>query len=530
MAQPSRSFLSFIFSLPRLLRVAITISRFGLDEFLPRRSMLHWLIKPLRLFTGAVEGHRGDRLRLALQSLGPVFIKLGQLLSTRPDIVPPDLAQALSKLQDQVPPFDEATVKEILVSTYGNGWQALFDSFDMKPVAAASIAQVHFAVLGADGKGNVLKGKEVAVKMVRPDIEHTIRKDIGLMYAMADVVQLGFAQSERLRAHEVVHEFELTIIDELDLIREAANASQLRRNFIEGTLLYVPEVFWDYCHRNVMVLERIEGIQVNNVAELNARNVDLERLGRQGVEIFFTQVFRDAFFHADMHPGNIFVLKDGRYSGVDFGIMGTLNDSDKRYLAENFMAFFNRDYKRVAITHIESGWVPKDTRVDEFESAIRSVCEPIFGKPLKEIYFGRVLLRLFEVSSRFNMTIQPQLVLLQKTLLQIEGLGRQLNPDLDIVPIAKPILKRWVDEQIGPKAVFNRLKQDAPFLSQALPQWPRLMHKALTDNTTERLEQAVDRLTDMQRFQTGVLWAMAFMLALLVAGYLVMALDYFRLI
>jgi ubiquinone biosynthesis protein len=517
-------------SLPRLFRVAYTISRYGLSEFIPSR-FLRFILLPMRLISGRAAGNRGQRLRDALQSLGPVFIKLGQLLSTRPDLIPPDLCIELAKLQDKVPPFDTATVREVLVRTYGSDWQSQFAEFDMQPVAAASIAQVHKAVLGSHvDKGDALKGKVVAVKMVRPDIAKTIRKDVGLMYTVAALVQLGFSQADRLRPHEVVREFELTIFDELDLVREAANASQLRRNFHEGNLLYVPEVYWDYCHRDVMVMEWIDAIQVNDVAQLKALNIDLDRLGRQGVEIFFTQVFRDAFFHADMHPGNIFVLKNGVYSGVDFGIMGTLNEADKRYLAENFLAFFMRDYRRVATAHIEAGWVPADTRVDEFESAIRSVCEPIFGKPLKEIYFGRVLLRLFEVSRRFNMQIQPQLVLLQKTLLQIEGLGRQLNPDLDMVPIAKPILKKWMDEQMGPKAALKRLAQDAPFLSQAVPQWPRLIHKVLNDNTTERLEKAIDDLASVQRFQTAVLWAMAVMLALLVGGYLVMALDYFKII
>jgi ubiquinone biosynthesis protein len=529
-----RTLFRLFISLPRLLRVAFTISRYGLDEYVPN-GIIKWLIKPLRLVTGRAQGNRGERLRMALESLGPVFIKLGQLLSTRPDLVPPDLCAELSKLQDRVPPFDAATVKALLTETYGANWAQLFEQFDMKPVAAASIAQVHKAVLGSVTKGageisDSYRGRAVAVKMVRPDIAKTIAKDVGLMYTLAALVDLLFSQAERIRPTEIVREFELTIFDELDLIREAANASQLRRNFQDGTLLYVPEVYWDWCHRHVMVLEWIDAIQVTDLTQLKALNVDLDRLGRQGVEIFFTQVFRDAFFHADMHPGNIFVLKDGRYSGVDFGIMGTLNDDDKRYLAENFLAFFTRDYRRVATAHIEAGWVPRDTRVDEFESAIRSVCEPIFGKPLKEIYFGRVLLRLFEVSRRFNMQIQPQLVLLQKTLLQIEGLGRQLNPDLDMVPIAKPILKKWMDEQMGPRALARKLAQDAPFLSQAVPQWPRLMHKALTDNTTERLEHAIERLTSMQRFQTMVLWAMAVMLALLVGGYLLMALDYFRVI
>jgi ubiquinone biosynthesis protein len=342
---------------------------------------------------------------------------------------------------------------------------------------------------------------------------------VALLYVIAGLAQRYHVDGKRMRLREVVREFENTIGDELDLLREAANASLLRRNFADARLLIVPEVYWDWCNKDVMTMARIDGIPVNAVEELRRNGIDIPKLARDGVEIFFTQVFRDGFFHADMHPGNIFVARDGRYCGVDFGIMGTLSEADKNYLAINFMAFFQRDYRKVALAHIEAGWVPGDTRVDEFEGAIRSVCEPIFDRPLKEIYFGKLLIRLFEVSRRFRMEIQPQLVLLQKTLLQIEGLGRQLDPDLDLRRIAQPILERWMGEQSGPRGFFRQMRDEAPLWARALPQLPRLVHRILSDNAPQRLEAAIRKVEEAQRRQSRILTAIAVILGLLLIGF-----------
>jgi ubiquinone biosynthesis protein len=492
----------------RFLRIVHTVGRFRLDEFIPSAF--------LRAFFGvawfwAGRGRpRGERLRLALESLGPVFVKFGQLLSVRPDLVPEDITTELAKLQDSVPPFRWEEVVATLDRAYGRPHAQLFKSLDAVPIASASVAQVHFAVLP--------DGREAAVKVLRPDIRKVIAKDVALLYVLADLVARS-SEGRRLRPREVVAEFEKTIGDELDLLREAGNASQLRRNFADGRLLIVPEVYWDWCNREVMVMERIDGIPVNAGARLREAGIDIPKLARDGVEIFFTQVFRDGFFHADMHPGNIFVARDGRYCGVDFGIMGTLSEEDKNYLALNFMAFFHRDYHRVALAHIEAGWVPADTRPDEFEGAIRSVCEPIFDRPLKDIYFGTLLLRLFEVSRRFRMEVQPQLVLLQKTLLQVEGLGRQLDPELDLRRTAQPILERWMSEQAGLRGLAKTLREEAPAWARALPQLPRLAHRLLSEApTTRRLETGLERLADAQRRQTRVLAAIVAMLALVVVG------------
>ncbi|QJR16800.1 ubiquinone biosynthesis regulatory protein kinase UbiB [Usitatibacter palustris] len=455
---------------------------------------------------------RGERMRRAFESLGPVFVKFGQLLSVRPDLIPEDITTELAKLQDNVPPFPEDQVTAALARAYGKPHSEVFRTFDMKPVASASVAQVHFATLP--------DGREVAVKILRPGIDRTIAKDVSLLYNAAWLVETFSADGRRLRPREVVREFEHIIGDELDLVREAANASQLRRNFADARLLIVPEVYWDWCNRDVMVMERIDGIAVNDVAELNRLNIDIPKLARDGVEIFFTQVFRDGFFHADMHPGNILVARDGRYCGVDFGIMGTLSDADKNYLALNFMAFFQRDYHKVAVAHVEAGWVPRDTRVDELESAVRSVCEPIFDRPLKEIYFGKVLMRLFEVSRRFNVQVQPQLVLLQKTLLQVEGLGRQLDPSLDLRRTAQPILERWANDQAGPAGFMKQMRDEAPLWAKSLPQLPRLVHRVLTDDTPQRLEAALVKLEAAQRRQTWILLAIAVVLGAMVVAYL----------
>ena len=481
----------------RFLKIFYVIFAYGLDEFLPSGKRIGWLRALLRalLFWRPLARARAERLRLALERLGPIFVKFGQLLSVRPDLIPADIVAELSKLQDRVPPFSQDEVIASLNAAYGEPYTQIFRDFDLTPIASASIAQVHFAVIAAGKEA----GREAAVKIVRPAIERAIRQDVSLLHVLAVLVEKLLADGRRLRPREVVREFEKTIIDELDMIREASNGSQLKRNFADGRLLYVPEIFWDYCRKKVLVMERIDAIPVNDIEQLKKHNIDIKRLSRDGVEIFFTQVFRDAFFHADMHPGNIFVLRDGRYSGVDFGIMGSLSGRDKQYLAQNFMAFFNRDYGRVARAHLEAGWVPKGTRVDEFEGAIRSVCEPIFGKPIKDISFGNLLLRLFDVSRRFKMEIQPQLVLLQKTLLQIEGLGRQLDPDLDIVPIAKPVLKKWMREQIGWRGLLKNIKEEAPLWATILPQLPRLARSYLDRQSPGALETYFTKLEGEHR-------------------------------
>jgi ubiquinone biosynthesis protein len=496
----------------RVLRIVHTIGRHGLDEFIPgARSGLIRLPFRLAYFWRDTSRPRGERLRRALESLGPVFVKFGQLLSVRRDLIPEDIGDELAKLQDNVPPFPSEQVIETLDRAYGRPYTQVFRELNLVPIASASVAQVHFAVLP--------DGREVAVKILRPQIGSVIANDVGLLYALAGIVERVFPDGKRLRPREVVAEFEKTIAEELDLVREAANASQLRRNFADGRLLIVPEVHWDWCNHEVMVMGRIHGIPVNALEELRRNNIDIKRLARDGVEIFFTQVFRDGFFHADMHPGNIFVAKDGRYCGVDFGIMGTLSEADKNYLAINFMAFFHRDYHRVALAHVEAGWIPRDTRVDEFEGAIRSVCEPIFDRPLKEIYFGKLLMRLFEVSRRFRMGIQPQLVLLQKTLLQVEGLGRQLDPELDLRSAAQPILERWMNEQVGARGFIKQMREEAPLWARSLPQLPRLVHRMLADDTPQRIELALARIEIAHQRQTRMLRLIVLVLALLAAGY-----------
>ncbi|HEX4858030.1 MAG TPA: ubiquinone biosynthesis regulatory protein kinase UbiB [Usitatibacteraceae bacterium] len=511
----------------RLFHIVSVVIRHGLDEFLPSGFVKSAL--GIVFFWRSFTESRGLRLKRALESLGPIFVKFGQLLSTRPDLIPADIAHELSALQDAVAPFGEADVRALVDRVYreaGKGGMAeVFSAFDVTPVASASVAQVHFATL-ASGK---LAGREVAVKLVRPGIEKVIGHDVALLYVAADLIEALFPDGKRLRPREVIAEFDKTVHDELDMVREAANGAALKRHFADGTLLYVPEVYFDYTLREVLVMERMDFIPVNDTAALQANGIDLARLAADGVKIFFTQVFRDGFFHADMHPGNIFVLKNGVYSGVDFGIMGTLTDADKNYLARNFAAFFERDYKGVAIAHIEAGWVPKDTRVDEFEAAIRSVCEPIFDKPLDEIYFGAILFRLFEVSRRFKMQIQPQLVLLQKTLLQIEGLGRQLYPKLDLRPVAQPILKRWMDEQVGVRGVLRQLRHEAPQWASIVPQLPRLLHRAIEQNPAERLkgiEEAIARVEAVQRVQTAVLLVVALLAAGVVGLYIYLLFVY----
>jgi ubiquinone biosynthesis protein len=445
----------------------------------------------------------------ALEDLGPIFVKFGQVLSTRRDLLPQDLADELAKLQDRVPPFPTEQVLATLARAYGRPIEQVFKSFEREPVASASVAQVHLAELP--------DGTPAAVKVLRPNIAATIERDLALMQNGAWLVEKLWSDGKRLKPREVVAEFDKTNHDELDLAREAANCSQLRRSFLHSPLLLVPEVYWDWCTTEVMVMERMSGIPISRVDRLTEHGIDIPRLARAGVEIFFTQVFRDGFFHADMHPGNIFVATDpanhGKYIALDFGIMGTLSETDKSYLAQNFLAFFRRDYHRVATAHIESGWVPPETRVDELESEIRAVCEPIFDRPLKEISLGRVLVQLFKASRRFNVQIQPQLVLLQKTLLNVEGLGRQLDPDLDLWTTAKPFLERWMGEQVGWRALERRLREEAPFLLTALPQLPRLIYQRLS-SPPPASDLAFRELAAAQRARN--LWLG--LLAVLIAG------------
>ncbi|MES2831249.1 MAG: ubiquinone biosynthesis regulatory protein kinase UbiB [Pseudomonadota bacterium] len=471
----------------KILRVAM---RYGLDEIAISGFALPRLAKAIALlmFWRDLSAPRGERLRQALEDLGPIFVKFGQVLSTRRDLLPMDIASELAHLQDRVPPFDsDLAIAQITRSLRAHP-DALFAKFDRVPVASASIAQVHFATLK--------NGREVAVKVLRPGMKKSIDEDMALMRLAAEWVERLWADGKRLKPREVVAEFDKYLHDELDLMREAANGSQLRRNFIGSDLLAVPEMFWDYCSTAVIVMERMHGVPISQVDRLVAAGVDMKKLSRNGVEIFFTQVFRDGFFHADMHPGNILVSIApetlGKYIALDFGIVGTLNDFDKDYLSQNFLAFFRRDYKRVAEAHIESGWAPKDTRVDELESAVRACCEPIFDRPLSDISFGQVLLRLFQTSRRFNVEVQPQLVLLQKTLLNIEGLGRQLDPNLDLWKTARPYLERWMNEQIGWRSLVERFKSEAPQYSKLIPQLPRLAHQALSRaGSGHQQEQAV---------------------------------------
>ncbi|MCW8942393.1 MAG: ubiquinone biosynthesis regulatory protein kinase UbiB [Gammaproteobacteria bacterium] len=462
-----------------MLRINWVLMRHGLDDivftthlFRPFRFIIY--LFPWNWFRRKRKP-RAVRMREALEDLGPIFIKFGQMLSTRRDLLADDIADELQRLQDNVPVFPGNQARAIIEKAFGQSTDDLFETFEEQPLASASIAQVHAAVLNT--------GEDVIVKVLRPDILPVIKRDISLLYIIAELAAKYSSQLRRLRPVEVIEEYEKTILDELDLLREAANASQLRRNFEGSNDLYVPEVYWDYVRKNVLVMERIYGTPIRDVDSLKEKNTDMERLAALGVEIFFTQVFSHNFFHADMHPGNIFVdtsdPKNPKYVAVDFGIMGTLSQTDKRYLAENFLAFFQRDYYKVAKLHVESGWVPSHTRVDEFESAIRSVCEPIFEKPLKEISFGQLLLRLFQTARRFNMEVQPQLVLLQKTLLNIEGLGRQLYPDLDLWRTAKPFLEQWMEDQIGARAMLRNVKDDLPYLLEKLPEMPGLVYKSL---------------------------------------------------
>jgi ubiquinone biosynthesis protein len=500
----------------RLLRILSVGVRFGLEEFFlghERVRPLRWLVRAL-LFWRPLTEPRGVRLRLALEALGPIFVKFGQMLSTRRDLVPLDIADELALLQDRVPPFPSVEAIATLETAYKRPLAEVFAEFDATPVASASVAQVHFARLH--------EGTAVAVKVLRPGIAPVIAHDVSLLYAAAGLIEKLFADGKRLRPREVVDEFEKHLEDELDLMREAANCSQLRRNFKDSPLLRVPEVYWDYCARDVMVMDRMDGIPVSQIDRLRESGTDIPKLAATGVEIFFTQVFRDGFFHADMHPGNILVRAGSeQYIALDFGIMGTLTEVDKQYLARNFLAFFRRDYKGVALAHLESGWVPPDTRMDELEAAVRAVCEPVFDRPLKDISFGRVLLQLFQASRRFNVEIQPQLVLLQKTLLNIEGLGRQLDPELDLWKTAKPFLERWMNEQMGWRALVKNLQAEAPKWAALLPQLPRLAHHALNENRLANLEAGLMLMLRQQNVRNRWLGAITALLAAISLGLLV---------
>ena len=467
----------------RLIAIHRVLVKYGLRDFVrgTRFATLITLanvVSPMAWLQSEYKGSRGERLRLALQDLGPIFMKFGQVLSTRRDLLPPDIADELAKLQDRVPPFSTQQARELIEKSLGKPISEVFVKFDDQPLAAATIAQVHSGVINHAGAT-----AEVVIKIVRPNIRVTIERDIEVMYALASLLVKYWSLGYQLKPIEVVREYEKTILDELDLMREAGNASQLSHNFSGSQLLRVPEVYWDYCRDNVMVMERIRGTQISDLDELRRRGVNLQKLSEHGVEIFFTQVFKHNFFHADMHPGNIFVLTDDPqnpvYSAVDFGIVGTLDPRDQHYLAENFLAFFNHDFRRVAQLHIDSGWLPAGTRVDEVETAVRTVCEPIFNKPLSEISFGQVLIRLFAAAQRFDMQIQPQLILLQKTLLQIEGLGRQLYPDLDLWKTGKPIMEGWMRDRMNPLRVLKEWRHQLPDLGEAIRTVPTLIQQAL---------------------------------------------------
>ncbi len=506
--------------LARMLSIQRVLLKHGLDEIVWRTRLFPWLawLGPL-LSLGRRRQPLGVRLRMALEELGPVFVKFGQALSVRPDLLPPDVAEELAKLQDQVPPFADEQAVAALAVAFGRSVEEVFAEFERTPLAAASIAQVHAARLHG--------GQAVVVKVLRPNVAVLIQRDVEVLYAIASLAEAYWPEAHRLHPVEVVAEFERTLAVELDLMREAANAAQLKRNFAGSELLYVPEIYWDYCRPNALTMERIFGIQCNDIEALRAAGTDIKRLAENGVEIFFTQVFRHNFFHADMHPGNIFVDATNpaapKYVAVDFGIVGSLDERDQHYLAENFLAFFRRDYRRVAKLHVDSSWVPAGTRVDELEAAVRAVCEPIFNKPLKDISFGLVLLRLFQTARQFNMEVQPQLVLLQKTLLAIEGLGRQLYPELDLWQTAKPVLEDWMRERHDPRTRLKQLVESWPEISEDLSMLPRLLHRTLrraeadeaAARRRERAPVVVERRRPNARLEQLVIGG-----ALLIAGVL----------
>jgi len=486
--------MKYVTRLFRLLRINFILMRYNLDEFIfsapvfyPFRFLgyfnpWYWMLRNKLT--------RGERIRRALEDLGPIFIKAGQVLSTRQDWLPDDIAEELAKLQDQVPPFDGKLAQQMIEVSLGKKITDIFSHFECEALASASIAQVHAVTL--------LDGRSAVVKVLRPHIKKIIERDLDLLRVLASLAYRYWPEGRRFKPKEMVAEIAQTLFDELDLMREGANASQLRRNFKGSTALYVPEIYWSYCHSNVLVMERITGIPIHNIDAIKKADIHLKKLAEIGVEIFFTQVFRDSFFHADMHPGNIFVSPLHRenplYIAVDFGIVGSLNTKDQRYLAENLVAFFKRDYQRVAELHVASGWLPPDTRIDQFEGAIRAVCEPIFERPLKEISFGKLLLRLFQTAHRFNINIQPQLILLQKTLLNIEGVGRQIYPDLDIWTTAAPFLERWLKKQVGPRALLRRMRENIPYWSEKIPEIPGLIYEVLNEKRQQQEEQRFEKI------------------------------------
>ena len=511
--------------LHRSFFIVWVVFHYGLDELLLSGFDKPWLRRLTRLLTlgRKLNAPRGQRLREALERLGPIFVKFGQVLSTRRDLLPVDISDELARLQDRVPPFPSEVAVATIERAFGKPLNEIFVSFEREPVASASIAQVHFAVL-RDRKGDA---REVAVKVLRPGMHAAMEKDLQLMRTMAGWVDRLSTEGKRLRPREVVAEFDKHLHDELDLVREAASAAQLRRNMESLQLVLIPEIYWDWCTTEVMVMERMAGVPISQTERLREAGVDMSKLARDGVTIFFTQVFRDGFFHADMHPGNIQVSLDpktfGRYISLDFGIVGTLTETDKDYLAQNFTAFFRRDYKRVAELHIESGWVPRSTRVDELEAGIRSVCEPYFDRPLKEISLGMVLMRLFQVSRRFQVEIQPQLVLLQKTLLNIEGLGRELDPELDLWATAKPFLEQWMLGQVGPQKLMDMLKSQAPHYAKLLPELPMLLHSFLRGNAPNS-GRAIEELLVEQRRTNQLLQGLVYTVIGFALGLVVMQL------
>lgn len=488
-------------TLLRLLTIQRVLVRHGLDEII---TATH-IFRPLRFFFYLFPRRRdrsaplGERIRLALEELGPIFVKFGQAVSTRRDLLPREVADELAKLQDRVPPFPAKEAVAILDEAYGQSVDEVFARFDFEPFAAASIAQVHTAALD--------DGTEVIVKLLRPGVREQIQRDLDVMFVVAGLADRYWENSKRLRPLELVGEYEKTVIDELDLMREGANAAQLKRNFEGSDMLYVPEVYWDYCRPEVLVQERVYGIPISDMDALRAAGTNIQRLAENGVEIFFTQVFRHNFFHADMHPGNIFVTVEDpehpKYAAVDFGIVGTLSAVDQQYLAGNFLAFFDRDYYKIAKLHLDSGWVPPDTRIDELETAVRTVCEPIFNKPLAEISFAQVLIRLFRVAQRFNVEIQPQLMLLQKTLLNVEGLGRELYPELDLWKTAHPVLRQWMDEQVGPRAVLDDIRENLPQLREALRELPVVI-KHLADQAAKGNPHAKTQVPELKELREQI--------------------------
>lgn len=511
--------------LHRGLFIVWVVFHYGLDELALSGFEKPWLRRLTRVLTlgRKLDAPRGQRLRQALERLGPIFVKFGQVLSTRRDLLPVDIADELAKLQDRVPPFPSEVAVAIIERSLRKPLGEIFVSFAREPVASASIAQVHFAVL-SDRHG---QEREVAVKVLRPGMLVAIEKDLQLMRMMAGWVDSISSEGKRLRPREVVAEFDKHLHDELDLVREASSAAQLRRNMESLQLVLIPEIHWDFCTTEVMVMERMVGVPISQVERLREAGIDMPKLARDGVTIFFTQVFRDGFFHADMHPGNIQVSLDpktfGNYISFDFGIVGTLTEFDKDYLAQNFIAFFRRDYKRVAELHIESGWVPRNTRVDELEAGIRSVCEPYFDRPLKEISLGMLLMRLFQISRRFQVEIQPQLVLLQKTLLNIEGLGRDLDPDLDLWATAKPFLEQWMQGQVGPQKLMDQIKAQAPHYAKLLPELPMLLHNFLRANPADS-NRVIEELLIEQRRTNKLLQGLVYAVIGFALGLVVMQL------